>query len=223
VVAVRRLSAVRHDRVVAPAAACGERFLGGGAQQLGGEPLAVHHPPCVTRLRPREERRDRGLAGDRRLRGAPDAVELVRRLSPPALVEEPLIGDELDAVGAQRVGDPDREGERHARPRDPERSDGAHRLRGLDLVVVDPRRDEVVDGDRLGRDDLDRRVDRCNPVAFDAPDDRDPPLADLGVEKRVADAERQLVPQLHAPLSVPDDQEVGHATSLTTGRGTPRG
>jgi hypothetical protein len=39
----------------------------------------------------------------------------------------------------------------------------------MDLVVVGAGLDQVVDRDRLDRDDLDRRVDDRDAIAFDAP------------------------------------------------------
>ncbi len=78
----------------------------------------------------------------------------------------------------------------------------------VDLVVVHPGLDQVVHRDRLGRDDLDRRLDDRDPVALDAPHDRHPSPADLRVQERVADVERQLVSQLGGALGVAEDQEI---------------
>ena len=118
-------------------------------------------------------------------------------LPAPAVVEEALVGDELDAVAAERVGVPERERAGDAaRVRIPSERDDLHGDRRSDVVEVDARAEEVVRREGLGRDDLDRRVDDGDPVALDAPDDRDPAPADLRVDERVADVDRDLVPQL---------------------------
>ncbi len=72
-------------------------------QELARERLAVDHPAAVAGLRAGEERRDRRHAGLRSPGRAPDALELPVGLLPPAVVEEALVGHELDAGGAERV------------------------------------------------------------------------------------------------------------------------
>ena len=222
-VAIGGLCAVCDDRVVAARAVLRERGLGRVAQQLGRERLAGDDPAALTGLRPGEERGDRShrcLRGDRR---SADALELGRRLPAAAHVEESLVGDDLDAGGAEVVRQPERERVGHPRARDAERLDCTDDLGRRDLVVVDPGGDEVVDRDRLHGDDLDPRVDDRDPVALDAPDDCDAAIADLGVDERVADPEWQLVSELEAPFGVAHDQDVGHAPSLSPGRAQPRG
>ena len=59
-------------------------------------------------------------------------------------------------------------------------------------------------------DDVDRRIDCGDAVALDAPGDRDPPAAHLGVEQHVDDVDGDLVAQLCAALRVTEDQDVGH-------------
>ena len=104
VVAVRRLRPVRDDQVVPAAARRGKRLHCCCSEELAGQGLAVHEPAAVGGLRSLEKRGDRGHAGLRRARGAPDAVELPRGLLSPPVVEEALVGDELDPRRPQRVG-----------------------------------------------------------------------------------------------------------------------
>ena len=91
-----------------------------------------------------------------------------------------------------------------------ERAGDADRLDRRHLVEVDAVADEVVERERLDRDDLDPGVDRGDPVAFDAPDDGDPTAAELGVTERVADADRHRMPELRRAQRVAHDQDVGH-------------
>ena len=78
-----------------------------------------------------------------------------------------------------------------------------------------PSRMRSSERERLCRDDLDRRVDDRDPVALDAPHDRDAPPADLRVDERVADVDRDLVPELGVAVGVADDQDVRHGVEPT--------
>ena len=77
--------------------------------------------------------------------------------------------------------------------------------------MVDACPDQVVRGKRLRVDDLDRRVDRGDAIALDAPDDRHAPPAHLRVQKRVDDVDGDLVSQLGTRVCVADDEDVRHA------------
>ena len=154
-----------------------------------------------------------GLGGARR---APDRPRARRRsCRRRRSSKQPLVDDELDARGAERVGVPERE-RRRARRASAGRATATWRttLVGGDLVEVDAVADQVVDRERLRVDDLDRRVDDGDAVALDAPDDRDAAPADLGVQERVDDVDRDLVAQLGAAVRVADDQDVRHGVSL---------
>ncbi len=74
-------------------------------------------------------------------------------------------------------------------------------------------------------DDLDRRVDDCDPVALDAPHDGDAPPTDFCVQEGIADVDRDLVAELGAPIGVADDQDVRHGDepTLPEGRVAPVG
>ena len=85
----------------------------------------------------------------RTLRAA-HARELRLGLRAAAVVEELLVDVELDAVGAQAVGEPDGEVLRDARPLQAEARHGSHGELGADLSRIEPRRDQLVDAELLG-------------------------------------------------------------------------
>ena len=107
---VGRLGAVGDDHVVAAAAELGERLAAAAAwssSQVSGSPSTILPPHAGSeRAQQRGDRRHAGLG--RLLRDA-DSRELEVGLAPPPVVEEPLVDDELDAVGPQPVADPERE------------------------------------------------------------------------------------------------------------------
>ncbi len=214
-VAVRRLRAGGRDQVVATAAGGrkgGDRCR---AKHLARQRRAVDDPSAVPGLRAGEQRRDRGgprLGGTRR---AVDALELERALPASAVVEHPLVDHELDARLAQSVGEPDGELAGHLRAPEAEGLHLPDDVGRCEVVEVDALADEVVDGEGLRVDDVDGRIDGGDAVALDAPHDRDPALADLRVQERVADTERKLVPQLGRTFGVAHDQDVRHHPSLS--------
>ena len=114
VVAVGGLWAVRRDR----GRRRGSRARRTPRSRRRGERSHVSGSPSSIAAVRRRARSGEQL-GDRRQprlgrprRGA-DALELIGRLAPPAVVEEPLVDRQLDAVGAERVGVLERERARH--------------------------------------------------------------------------------------------------------------
>ena len=94
---------------------------------LDGELLAVEQQLVAADLRAPEQLTagvHGGLGGTLR---APHPRELRLGLGAPAVVEELLVDVELDAVGAQPIGEPDGKFVRHARALQPETPDGAER------------------------------------------------------------------------------------------------
>ena len=138
IVSVGRLGAVRHDHVVSAATELGKRLRCGSAEQLTGERVAVDHPAVGPRFRASEQRGDRRHARLGGLLRSTNSLELEVGLAPPPVVEEPLVDDEVDAVGSKPVADPEREAFGNDRPLDPE---GRHHLREQrrkDLVGIEP-------------------------------------------------------------------------------------
>ncbi|TML55336.1 MAG: hypothetical protein E6G16_01480 [Actinobacteria bacterium] len=79
----------------------------------------------------------------------PHSRKLSVGLGAPAVVEELLVDRELDAVGAEAVGEPDGEVVRHERARQPEACDGPERELRVELAPVDAGRDELVHAELL--------------------------------------------------------------------------
>src|SRR6185503_3837951 len=156
-----------------------------------------------------------GLGGTRR---AVDSLELEGALPSSAVVEQPLVDDELDTRLAQGIGEPDGELARHARAPEAQGLGLPDDVGRCEVVEVDAVADEVVDGEGLRVENVDRRIDGCDAVAFDAPRYRDAPAAHLGVEQHVDDVDGDLVAQLGAALRVTEDQDVGHAVEPTVPR-----
>lgn len=135
---------------------------------------------------------------------------MMRALGPAPVVEEALVDPQLDAVGAQGIGDADRERLRHDGRPQAERAHVAHTLHRPDLVDVVDLAQDVRDREALGRDDLDAGSNLDDAVSLDAPHDRDASPTDLCVDEGVADRNLDLVSQLGAALAVADEEHVGH-------------
>ena len=187
-----------------------ERLDRDGAQALRCDGLAVGDAAAVCGLRQHEQRRDRREPRLGGARGDADAVELQLGLASPAVVEEPLVDGQLDAVSAQGVRMAQRERRRHDGVAQPHRPRDPYGQGRLDLVHVDAVPDEVVGRERLHRDDLDRRVDGGDAIALDAPDDGDAAAVELEVAEGVADRDRDFVAQLRRPDGIADEEDVRH-------------
>ena len=178
---------------------------------------------AVARLRAREQRRDRRHPCLGRLLRDANPGQLEVGLAPPAVVEEPLVDDELDTVGPQPVADR-RAGKRSGTTARSMPSDATicENSAGKTSYASRPSRQQagragsVSDGD-----ELDRRIARGDAIALDAPDDRDAPAADLGVEERVADVDRNLVAELRQAERVADQEDIWHGRAEPIGRFRP--
>ena len=97
---------------------------------------------------------------------------------------------------AELIRDSNGKAVRDGDAREAQRGDLPGQLGGPEVVEADPGLDQIGRGERLGRNQLDRRLDLGDPVAFDAPDDRNASAVRLGVEELVADVEWNLVAKL---------------------------
>src|SRR4029450_3277642 len=95
-------------------------------QQLPRERLPVDRKPAVRRLRAAQQLARYRDAGLRRLLRATDPREFVRALRAAPVVEELLVDAQLDAVGTQRIRDPDREPQGNDGLRDAEAAHDPH-------------------------------------------------------------------------------------------------
>ena len=127
--------------------------LGGERRPLEGEAVAVGRPGA----------QQGGAGGESRLGGnlrPADPGELGGALDPAAAVEERPVHLERHAVGAQQVGDLDREPPRDRRPPDPRSRDRpAHHLEPGPLTQ-DALADQVVEAELVGQEELDVRTAR---------------------------------------------------------------
>ena len=141
--------------------------------------------------------------------GAAHAGELRLRLHAAAVVEELAVDGQLDAVGAQLVGEPERERLRDDGLRDAERRDRAQRDLVPDLGIGLTLGDQVVEPVLLARVQLEQSERREARDLHRADRDvLDPVLLD--VEERVRDAERHLVPKLGRTKGVSVHEDVWH-------------
>ena len=165
--------AARVVPVGAPAAPCatimssprqpsvGERRRGGrpSSSQVSGSPSTIRPPSPAPSAR--SSAAIAAIPASAALCADADARELEVGLAPPPVVEEPLVDDELDAVGPQPVADAEREALGHDRLLDAERRHHLREQRREDLVGIEPVAREA---GRAGRSrpaiELDRRVDR---------------------------------------------------------------
>ena len=189
--------ATMNSSAVAPCAAnaCGDRRLDPLDRQrlavdLEAVPVRDRMPQQVARgVHPR-------LGGPLR---APDAGQLGVRLHPPAIVEEVAVDRQLDAVGAQPVGEPERERLRHDGARHAEALDRARRDLIAELLVGEARCDQLVrrrtprmDAARWSPSAASRGI--SIELIGDVPDP-----AHLGVQERVGN--RRAAPRGAAPAS----------------------
>ena len=186
-----------------------------GPDALGGQHLAVELQAPADGLGGPQQRRRGGHAGLRRVLRAPDPGELRRRLHTPARREGLVIDDELDAVGAQPVGDRDGEVRRDLRGAQPGAGDEPRDDLELRLVTRHPRRDEVEEAQLVDADELGVRPDRRDPLALERVREDDRPPVRLEVGERVDDRERHLVAQRRRPDGVPVQEDAAHAVSRT--------
>ena len=211
VVAVGRLGPVRDDHVVAAAAELRERLprrRRGGARRSaarrrrGGRRRRAPSARAARRSRPCPPRPPPARRGSRR---APKSDLRRRRSSKNRWSTTSSI-----AVRPQPVADPEREARGDDRPLDPERAPPSART-----APGRPRRRRArrPEAGRAGRSRPARARSSARgarPIALDAPDDRDAPAADLCVEERVADVDRNLVPELRETERVADQEDIWH-------------
>ena len=108
----------RHDDVVGRRRAAARAHLADArAQRLGGQHLALEAQPVAVDLGLAQHARALLHARQRRVGGAADARQLGVGLAAPALDEELVVGRQLDALGAQAIGDRERERRAGRRPR----------------------------------------------------------------------------------------------------------
>ena len=168
------MSSPRQPRAAnAPAAAARN------SSQVSGSPSTTRPPSA--RLRAREERGDRRHSGLGCLlggRGSPRARS--RRLAPPPVVEEPLVDDQLDAVGPQPVGDTEREALGDDALGEAERRHHLREQRREHLVGVEAVAQQLVERERLGwlrARSSDRRCAMRSPSTLQTIETRRPPTS----------------------------------------------
>jgi hypothetical protein len=180
-----------------------------GTHRLGGERLAVELQPVAGRAGGAQQL---GGGSHRRVgRGlrAAHALDLRLRLGASPLGEHPLVGDDLDAVGAQPVGDGHRQVRRHDQPArlEPPRRPGAQL--GLDLVPAQPVAGQLVEAELVGVDDLDVGGDLGDPARLHRRDHGHAAAVALEVGEGIEDAERELVAEGSGAVGVPVNQDIG--------------
>ena len=143
-----------------------------------------------------------------------DARQLGLVLDPAAPVEELAVGRQLDAALAQEIGQLQRKRVRHDRLGEPDVLDTAHRELEVDLPVLLPGVEQLVEAEAERRDQL--GVDTCFLQArpFEIRDDDVAASVLLHVEERIAERQRHLVAQLGMADRVAVDEHVGHEQTL---------
>ena len=109
----------------------------------------------------------------------------------------------------------DGEARRHRRPFEPELATGAQREVELRLPCGQAAGDQLVDPQLLERDDLELRRVLSHARDLARMENHDAAPVCLGVEERVRDRDRDLVPKLRGADRVAVHQQVGHAAILT--------
>ena len=200
--------------IASTAAPCArERLVDGRLDPLARERLAVVEQRAVRGLGLAQHPRDDGHAGLRGGLRAADPGELVRVLHAAAGVEEALVGRDLDAAAAQQVGEPEREAVRDDRVLEPDLLAEARRELVLRVVRRQPAEDELVPAELLDRMDLGVDPGGLEPRVLERSDDDVPPAVPLGVDDRIGEPERDLVPELLRAQRVGEHEDVGHGSA----------
>ena len=210
VVADGALRPGRDDEVVGGRAVRGERLRHRGLHALDRQRVAVDDKPLAVLLGAAKEVARRIHAGLCCALRAADPVELRVRLDAAAVVEEVVVDRELDAVGAQLVGEPERERLGDDRARDPERLHRAEDDLLAHLGIGEAGAEEVVGAVLL------RRMQFEEVQLGEARDlhraDRDVlHVVLLRVEERIGNPDRDFVAKLGRAIRVCVHQDVWHA------------
>ena len=209
---VAAAGAQRHDHDVRRRGGSGRRAGGahGRPHGLGRERLARVHEVVARVARAADERLGGGHPGLGGALGAPDPVELGRRLDAPAVLHGGAVDVQPQPFGAQPVGDGDREVTRHDRLLDaplPQCPD-----RDLDLRLL-PRHallEQLEPPEAVAQLHQRARQRRLDPRQLEAVGEHERLVAARDVEERVHDLERDLVPQRRRPDRVAVEQERRH-------------
>jgi hypothetical protein len=210
------LRAGRDDVLVGGRVVRCEGQVHGRLHALDGELLAVELQLIAADVCPPEQ-----LAASvhRRLGGTlrpPNSRELSLGLGAAAAVEELLVDVQLDAVGAEAVGEPDGEARRNGRTRQPEAADGAERQLRVELARIDSRRDQLVLAELLFRVNVEE-PEPAQPGGLHRAGEDVPVAVLLGVEERIRHAERHRLPHVGGPEGVGVDQHrVWHSRAMLT-------
>jgi hypothetical protein len=131
----------------------------------------------------------------------------MRALTSAPIVEELLIDLERDPARAKCIGKAEWERPRHVSLLDAETTNDTdrqlvrRRARG-ELAPAD-----LVRAELLGGPNLEAGAEPIDPRRLHRADDDDTASVDLGVDERIGDAERHLVPELGSPNRVADDED----------------
>ena len=206
----RGLRAVRDDELLGGGAVLAEGPLDLELDPLAGERLTVERERPVRAGRGAQQLDADGDTGLDGAAGAADPGQLVLVLDPAALVEEALVGGELDPVRAQVVGVAEREAGGRGRAPETQLLAGAEVELLVERVAVESLLEQRVDARVLEREHLEPDPQLGDPAGLERADDHGPLPADLGVEERIGHGERHLVAQLGRADRVGDDQHIRH-------------
>jgi hypothetical protein len=129
-------------------------------------------------------------------------------LDPSPRNEEIVVGRQVDALGPQTVGDPERERQRHRGALDPELPAGAGADLEVHVLALHPLGDHLVPPELLEGMAGDP-VHLRDPLHLEGRDDRVPLAVVLHVQERIRHGHRNLVSELGGPQRVGPDQDVG--------------
>ena len=210
VVPDRGLGAVGDDELVCGGAVLAEHALDLELDPLAGQRLAAQREHAVRARRGPQQRDAGGYSLLDRAARAADARQLGLGLDAPTLVEEALVGLELDPVRAQVVRVAEREGRGRDGALDAEVPAGVEVELPLVRVRIEAAPEQLVDADVLERQHFEAGAELRDPAGLERADDDGAFSGDLRIEERIGDGERHLVPELRRADRVRDDQHVGH-------------
>ena len=137
-------------------------------------------------------------------------VELALRLRTAAVLDDRVVDRQLDTVGAEPVGEGDREVSRHCHRGEAEVPDDLGHDLALGIGVREPPLAQLAHSEREEVEDLGVRQQPRDPGVLELAGEANWTPVDLHPEQRVDDRDRDLVAERGGTLGVAEQHQRGH-------------
>ncbi len=158
-----------------------------------------------------QKRLRHGHAGLGRALRTPDPVHLTRRLDPAPQLDRRVVDGQRDPVGPQPLGDAEREVEVDDRRPNAGLGGGPRHQLGPHLIAFQPAAQKLVEPEVGDVQKLGVGPRHADPLALEAGGHNVGLPANLRVQERVGDRDRDLVAHRRAVLGVAVQENIAHA------------